>query len=354
MLSELNQTRAEIDERRTELLQELAGAGGAQGPLSAAQQRAMLESERQLYEDYRKRAVQSLATVREARQKILEFDATTDQLESEIQRIDRELDPILINWDSTKESLCSITEHPFVPTTPAKDRRIPLAAIGAMAGAGLVVLAFAGLGFLDRRLRFVDQIAESSLAAPLLGVLPTLNSKREDQAHLAAESVHHLRNMLEVQLDAAKPTVARVLRGSMPCRGCGHELKGISIKESCPTCGQPVSDTILATVDDANRTPRHVGRSVVITSAGAGDGKTSVTAALGMSFAATGRRTVVVDADLVGRGLSDSLGARHRPRPLGAPGRGAAQRRVAPNRNHQPLGAPGRAGRRPAPRADGP
>ena len=219
----------------------------------------------------------------------------------------RDLAEVSANLERLKRRI-SVAADPRLPLVPSKDRRIPLAAAGAMGGAGIVVLLFAGVGFLDHRLRFVDQIEESNLAAPLLGVLPTLTAKREDQAHLAAESVHHLRNMLEVQLDAIKPTVARMLRGRMPCRHCGGELQGLSIRQSCPGCGQPVSDTIRATVDDASANPKNPGRSVVITSAGAGDGKTSVTAALGMSFAATGRRTVVVDADLVGRGLTDSLG----------------------------------------------
>ena len=242
----------------------------------------------------------------------------------EIQKINRELWILredLRQINSRRESLAAdidryreriqVRDEPEVPVAPATDRRLPLAAAGALGGAGFIVLLFAGLGLLDHRLRFVEQISDSTFAAPLLGVLPTLGGAKSEQRQLAAECVHHLRNMVEVQLDAMSPGTTRLLAGAMPCAKCGEELRGLSIRESCPSCGQAVAETILATIDGASRSSK--GRSVVITSAGAGDGKTSVTAALGMSFATAGRRTVVVDADLIGRGLSDSLGLGEAP-----------------------------------------
>ncbi|HEY7091286.1 MAG TPA: CpsD/CapB family tyrosine-protein kinase, partial [Tepidisphaeraceae bacterium] len=42
----------------------------------------------------------------------------------------------------------------------------------------------------------------------------------------------------------------------------------------------------------------------MITSACSGEGKTSITVALGLSFAASGYKTVMIDCDLVGRGLT--------------------------------------------------
>lgn len=39
------------------------------------------------------------------------------------------------------------------------------------------------------------------------------------------------------------------LRGSMPCIACGYELRGLSIRESCPECSLPVRATLLAIVD---------------------------------------------------------------------------------------------------------
>jgi capsular exopolysaccharide synthesis family protein len=55
------------------------------------------------------------------------------------------------------------------------------------------------------------------------------------------------------------------------------------------------------------RSDQGAGTSYMISSARPGDGKTSLSLALAMSFASEGNRTVMVDSDLVGRGLSRSL-----------------------------------------------
>jgi polysaccharide biosynthesis transport protein len=48
-------------------------------------------------------------------------------------------------------------------------------------------------------------------------------------------------------------------------------------------------------------------RVFMITSAAAGEGKTSLTLALGLSFASSGRRVLLIDCDPIGRGLSQRL-----------------------------------------------
>jgi len=66
----------------------------------------------------------------------------------------------------------------------------------------------------------------------------------------------------------------------------------------------------------------------MITSASAGDGKTSLTMALGLSFAASGSRTLVIDCDMVGQGLTTRLKARNSPGLLEALGAGTLNQRV--------------------------
>jgi hypothetical protein len=129
---------------------------------------------------------------------------------------------------------------------------------GALGGAGVavgVLLAIAGL--VDTRFRYSDDAAGNSMSGiPLLGILPNLPDKLTDpaQASVAAHCVHQIRTMLQLN----------------------------AMREAC---------TVFA-----------------ITSASSGDGKTSLSLALGLSFAASGSRTLLIDADLVGGGLSSRLG----------------------------------------------
>ncbi len=143
-------------------------------------------------------------------------------------------------------------DYPIQPTT---DRRIPLAAIGGVVGFGLggiIVLAFS---MVRGGYRYIDDVERlEGAAVPLLGTVPDLTDGGAEQEQMAALSVHHLRNMLQLQFD-----------------------------------GVPG------------------GKVFTVTSSSAGDGKTSLSIALAMSFAATGRRTIIVDTDLVGRGLTRQL-----------------------------------------------
>lgn len=152
----------------------------------------------------------------------------------------------------------SITSEATPPASPAKDRRKQLAALGGMAGAGLPVGILLLIGLLDSRFRYSEEATETQLSnnLTLLGILPNLPDRLSDpgQASIAAHCVHQVRTRL--QIDA------------------------------------PVDGPVAYSV----------------TSASSGDGKTSLTLALGLSFAASGSRTLLVDCDLVGAGLTARLG----------------------------------------------
>jgi len=158
-----------------------------------------------------------------------------------------------------------------VPRSPSSDKRIPLAAAGFGGAGGLAFVLIAGIGFLDRRYRYIEEIESNHKLPPVIGVLPMLSGKSRDaeQTEVASLTVHHIRNML-------------LLDGSS-YGGSRASSAGSSHGSTRRSGG---------------------GRVITITSAGPGDGKTSVAVALGMSFAQAGYRTLVIDADLVGRGLS--------------------------------------------------
>lgn len=124
-------------------------------------------------------------------------------------------------------------------------------------GAGLIAM----LGLIVPSCRFVNDLERPMHTAPLLGSLPDLDSDDPEQEELAALSIHQIRNVLELQHS-------------------GEEDRG---------------------------------RVYTITSATSGEGKTSLTMALGMSFAAAGRRTLILDADLIGRGVTHHLKLDGRP-----------------------------------------
>jgi Mrp family chromosome partitioning ATPase/uncharacterized protein involved in exopolysaccharide biosynthesis len=143
-----------------------------------------------------------------------------------------------------------------VPTMPYADRRPRVAAVGAIAAGCVPLGLLALLGMLDRRLRFSDDAHDVLNEVPLLGVLPVLEDgkTRPELAKIAAYCVHNLRIRLQLLL--------------------GSRSQG----------------------------------TFMITSAAPGEGKTSLTLALGLSFASSGKRVLMVDGDLVGQGLSHRLG----------------------------------------------
>jgi capsular exopolysaccharide synthesis family protein len=115
-------------------------------------------------------------------------------------------------------------------------------------------------GLFDTRYRYSDETAASGQTMgglTLLGILPNLPDRLSDpeQAAIAAHCVHQIRTMLQINT--------------------GLEDR----------------------------------RVFAVTSASPGDGKTSLTLALGLSYAACGTRTLLIDCDLVGSGLSSRMNA---------------------------------------------
>lgn len=152
-----------------------------------------------------------------------------------------------------------------IPFAPDKDRRKALAAVGGLGLAALGVGIVALIGFVDRRMHYIDA-AKSRLKRVdrMLGVLPDLPEDLTDpqQASAAAYCVHRIRAMIQIRQ-----------------RTTGYKV-------------------------------------FAITSPSPGDGKTSLTITLGMSLASCGCRTLLVDCDMDGGGLTSRFGHAVR-RPLG-------------------------------------
>ena len=145
------------------------------------------------------------------------------------------------------------------PTTPrlavnaGKKKQFVVAGAGSGAAAGLGLVLVAGL--LDRRVRYREDVETRLGELRMLGMLPTLNDPDSDD--LVGDNdqmvwgVQHVRTLLQMEIDT-----------------------------------QPQ------------------GMMTAVTSAMSGSGKTSLTLALGSSFASTKQRTLLIDFDLVGMGLT--------------------------------------------------
>ena len=151
-----------------------------------------------------------------------------------------------------------VLEDATTPTKPSNGgKRKQLAALGALAGMSAGVSLVMLLGLINPKLRNIEDARTGLHQVRMLGILPSLPEDLADpmQASIAAHCVHQVRAMLQI--------------GVAP---------------------------------DAHRV-------YSVTSPGAGTGKTSLTLALGLSFAASDSKTLLVDCDLVGGGLTRRIAA---------------------------------------------
>lgn len=150
----------------------------------------------------------------------------------------------------------SIVSQPTRPNRPSSDKRIKMAMAGFVGGGGMPVALMMGIGLLSRRIRYSDDSILDAANSRIVGVLPDLGKSLTDRelAEASAFAVHQIRAQLQI------------LHGR----------------------------------------DRHAVYSV--TSPAPGDGKTSMIIALGLSFAESGDRTLLIDLDLIGRGLSLHFG----------------------------------------------
>ena len=252
----LEQKDAQIDAFTHEYRSMQAGGGlpGAPAPTflqeAAKRPREQLEVEAQginrLWDEAR-RTVETLANRRTEAEAIkAEMSSVSEQLASVTREMER------LSLESGVNGRLKVITSGEVPISPVVDQRKQFAMAGAATGGLLPLTAFALVGLLGRGYRWSNETEdELSPHMPLLGILPQLPDRLRDpaQAADAAQGLHQIRVMLQ---------------------GAAKE-----------------------------------GRAVfLVTSASAGEGKTSLVASLGLSFAASGSRTLLIDCDLLGQWLS--------------------------------------------------
>lgn len=219
-----------------------------------------LRSMLQQYDQIRARVAQQADDLGAKRQEIGRLKDQEAEARKLLDETSNALEAVKVEKENIESGRISVAQWGDLPLSPATDRRIPLAMAGGAAGVGAGLGVFLLLGLVDRRYRFSDELMQRDAAPPRLGVLPELLSGDEEQQEQVRVGVHQIRNQIANTVDA----------------GDG-------------------------------------GRVICITSAMPGDGKTSLVMALGLSFASSGERTLVIDADLVGRGLTRTLSLASRP-----------------------------------------
>ncbi|MEA5612313.1 GumC family protein [Nodularia spumigena] len=181
-------------------------------------------------------------------------------IEADIQLTSRRIDQMRTELQASDianvRGRVSVVSQPTRPSRPSSDKRIKMAMAGFVGGGGMPVALMMGIGLLSRRIRYSDDSILDAANSRIVGVLPDLGKSLTDRelAEASAFAVHQIRAQLQI------------LHGR----------------------------------------DRHAVYSV--TSPAPGDGKTSMIIALGLSFAESGDRTLLIDLDLIGRGLSLHFG----------------------------------------------
>jgi capsular exopolysaccharide synthesis family protein len=187
--------------------------------------------------------------------RIKDRQAFSSLIQARLDQLQTEAAPTEATSISQRIKIIRPSEDPY---RPASDSRRKLAALGLLLGGGLPLGAFMLWGLMDRRYRYSDEAGTGRAAPTLLGILPYLPDQMNDpeQAAVAAHCVHQIRTLLQIS--------------------GAHQDR----------------------------------RVFAITSPTAGDGKTSLSLSLGLSFAASGSETCLIDFDMIGGGLSSSMQAK--------------------------------------------
>ncbi|MFG0259658.1 MAG: polysaccharide biosynthesis tyrosine autokinase [Phycisphaerales bacterium JB041] len=213
---------------------------------------------------------QRLDNVLKEAQRIGRVQLQIDQLREQADRADEKfreadlrLESLLVQKRDGQQGRINISQRADTPLGPSTDRRIPLAAMGFMGGGGIGVGLVVLLGLLKPKYRYISEIDRLSQSVRIIGAVPQIDMA--DPAvnidELMATSVHQIRTAID----------ARLLGTSS--RGLAH----------------------------------------LVTSSSSGEGKSTISLRLARSFAISGKRTLLIDADMIGRRISSKFGLDSRP-----------------------------------------
>ncbi len=192
-----------------------------------------------------------------------QFRITIEDITGKIGQEERELGKLqerLKNLDREKDSIrqgrVDVRAKAVAAFSPVSDKRVVMASFGFAGGWMFAILVFAMLGFKDQKTYGVSQLKDNSNRLRVLGVLPNMDDIDQDGIgiSLASDCIHRVRGRIEMA-----------------------------------------------------RAPEK-GYSMMVSSPFQGDGKTTFAVSLGWSYAESGYRTLLIDADFVGRAMTHQFG----------------------------------------------
>jgi Mrp family chromosome partitioning ATPase/uncharacterized protein involved in exopolysaccharide biosynthesis len=241
-------------------LQQLGAGGGPLSLVTAGKSIEDLRRDEAAIRGFHKEAKVDLAAIGLDQAVVRQLDAELAAFRLELDQVARRI--TALRAEAALGGRLNIISTGEIPLSPNRDPRLKMAGAVGLLGAGLPAALLVLLPLVRPRYRYHDE-AEADIASriPLLGILPTLKrfDPHSDETAGAAQSLHHMRVTLAAQAE----------------------------RDDCCT--------------------------YLVTSATSGEGKTSLTMSLGLSFAACQTRTLVIDGDLVGRQLTRGLGAGELP-----------------------------------------
>jgi capsular exopolysaccharide synthesis family protein len=225
------------------------GAETTIGPVALDELKRNIEYLQKMYDKQLKLVTEIGERAAKIQKLKLEVDQADQNLAENSKKMEKE------RAQQALEGRLNVLSYGDRPVSPSQDKRKQASALGFVGGGAVPIVLLLLVGLLDQRYRYSDEPTSDVSGVPLLGILPNLPDLLTDpeQAAIAAHCVHQIRTMLQL---------------------------GSHVEER---------------------------RVFAVTSASPGDGKTSLTLALGLSFAASGSRTLLIDCDLVGGGLTHRL-----------------------------------------------
>ncbi|MEO0965591.1 MAG: hypothetical protein AAFY08_10770 [Planctomycetota bacterium] len=223
------------------------GVADATGATNLAQLRGQADE----YNRLRAQTREELEELNRQRIDIEEVDQQIAKTQIDLDKTNALIDQIQI--ESAADSRVELVNVGDVPSTPSNaDDKFTYSAMAGVVGGSFVVGLCLLWGVLDRRLRSYGQARNHLGADAFVGVLSELDPDLSDpqKALATSHAIHEIRSLVHRGVPDGQPLV------------------------------------------------------LGITSATSGAGKTSASLALGVSFAATGCRTLMIDFDAVGGGLS--------------------------------------------------